>query len=602
MVNKRNIHLLIIEDNTQIAENLQDMLHSTRNVAFKIHLAYSLPQAILKLENREKRGIQLVILDLQLPDFAGLETFARLKEKAAWVPPVILLTDIEHEDQARELIPHRAQDYLIKSELSAGILERSARYVLELKQMQDALAECEARYLQAVQRMNGEKNAFRDSLTGLPNRALFVDRVGRIVEQARRHTDHLFAVLVLDLDRFKVINDSLGHTFGDKFLVEISHRLNRCLRKGDSVARLGADEFAILLAEISDQEDAVTISERVQEALKAPATIDEQKVTTSASIGIVLGDFHYTYAEELLQDADIAMHQAKMLGKACHAIFAPAMRTRAVERMGLENDLRQAMEDPERLEKELSIAFQPIVDLHNERIVGFEALLRWSHPVRGPIPPIEFIPIAEETGLIHELGMWVIRQACQQVSVWQSWFQKSQPDYQISVNVNISSKQFSRSDLVDRIEAIVQEYQLPPNSLNLEITESFLVDLHESFFQQLEALQKIGINFQVDDFGRGYSSYSALQSFPVNLLKIDSAFIHRLGIEGDNSEIVRSIVGLAKSLGMGVIAEGVETLGQIQKLKEIECPMIQGYYFSKPVNSTKAGKLLLDNWKSLSNP
>jgi len=362
-------------------------------------------------------------------------------------------------------------------------------------------------------------------------------------------------------------------------------------------ARLGGDEFVILLEQTTQASDALVISERIQQSLQEPIELDGHNVVTSASIGIVFGDLRYQTPEDILRDADIAMYHAKMLGKACHTIFKPSMRKRAMVRMGLENDLRDALEDPKRMSKELDVVFQPIVNLHNERIVGFEALLRWEHPERGPIPPNEFIPVAEETGLIHLLGLWVLRRACHQVRKWQTDFPETLGSSPISMNVNISGIQFSRPNLADEIYKIVEEFDIPPTSLNLEITESLLMETKTTFYDLLAKIRSLGINLQVDDFGRGYASYGYLQSLPISSLKIDSAFIHRLGIEGNNSEIVRSIVDLARSLGMSVIAEGVETEAQFDQLRELECPFVQGYYISEPVSGQKAGQLLLENWQ-----
>jgi diguanylate cyclase (GGDEF)-like protein/PAS domain S-box-containing protein len=438
-------------------------------------------------------------------------------------------------------------------------------------------------------------DAFHDALTGLPNRALFLDRLERAVEHAKRYQDYRFGVLFLDLDRFKVVNDSLGHMLGDKLLIDVAKIIGTCLRNDDSVARIGGDEFVILLAQIVHISDALAISERIQQALQTPIELGGQTIVVSASIGIVLSDLNYDTPEDVLRDADIAMYHAKMLGKACHVVFDPSMRKRVILRMGLESDLRQVLKNESRLQQEFRVLYQPIISLPNGKIVGFEALLRWLHPERGLIMPKEFIPIAEETGLIQFLGLWVLREACKQVSVWQA--QNNEPEHvpPVSVNVNISGKQLDRLELVIHIEEVIREFAIPPSSLNLEITESLLMESKEPLYNELQRIRDLGVNLQVDDFGEGYSSFRYLQSLPVNSLKIDSAYIQRLGTGGSNSEIVRSIVGLAKSLGMSVTAEGVETETQIQLLKEVGCPFVQGFYFSEPVNGEKAGELLLWN-------
>lgn len=709
MGNHNEVQILLIEDNPDEAELIQAVLGSARRFPFRLFHVDCLSQGIeylLKNQWGDSR-VDVVLLDLCLPDSSGFDTFNRLYEQAPGVP-VILITGLDNEELALRAVRMGAQDYLVKSELDGNLLARALRYAIERKRVEEALRESEARYMLAIQgandglwdwnletsrvyfsprwknmlgfkedeigeqpgewlkrihpldiekvrmaltahlkglsthfesehrmrckdgnymwvltrglavrdgqgkanRMAGSQSditlrkrteeqllhdAFHDALTGLPNRTLFMDRLERAVEHAKRHQDHRFAVLFLDLDRFKVINDSLGHTFGDQLLVTVAKLLSSCLRVGDSAARFGGDEFVILLEQVSQVSEAVTISERIQQVLQTPLQLDGQKVVTSASIGIVLSDDRYEIPEDVLRDADIAMYHAKLLGKACHAVFNPSMRKRAIARMELENDLRQVLANEESLRKELAVVFQPIVSIHNRQIVGFEALLRWEHPVRGSIKPNEFIPVAEETGLIHPLGLWVLREACKQVHIWQTRMVGEPDATPISVSVNISGKQFSRPDLVEQIEKIIQESNITPSSLSLEITESLLMESEEQFLEALEKIRRLGINLQVDDFGRGYSSFSYLQHLPVSSLKIDSLFIRRLGADGNNSEIVRSIVGLARSLGMSVIAEGVETDIQFQKLKKMDCPFVQGFFISKPVSGEKAGELIAQN-------
>lgn len=435
-------------------------------------------------------------------------------------------------------------------------------------------------------------DAFHDSLTELPNRALLLDRLGCLLDKTRRFPNYRFAVLLLDLDRFKVINESFGHLFGDQLLIAVAKLLAFSLREGDSLARLGGDEFVILLESVYDLSDAVAISERIMKTMRSPLEVQDQHVVVTASIGIVMGDFSYSKAEDVLRDADIAMYQAKVRGKDGYAVFTPQMHKRAIARMGLENDLRLALADPERLDQEFIILFQPIIRLDSGWIVGFEALVRWKHPKRGLILPNEFIPIAEETGLIHALGNWILRKSCQQLSEWQHWYQDSPETPPISINVNISGRQFSQPDLVDQIRNAIEDYHIAPSSLNLEITESWLMENKQLFWDKLDKIRKLGVNLQVDDFGRGYSSYSYLQNFPINSLKIDAAFIQRLEAKGNNAEIVRSIVRLASTLGLSVIAEGVENEIQYEKLRMLGCPLVQGFYISRPVESEQAGQMI----------
>ncbi len=426
-------------------------------------------------------------------------------------------------------------------------------------------------------------NAFHDSLTGLPNRALFMERLGYVVESGKRHKAQLFAVLFIDLDRFKIINDSLGHTLGDQLLIGIASRLKACLRPTDTIARLGGDEFTILLEDIKDISDAVHIADRIQAQLKRHFDLGGQEVFTTASIGIALSARNYEQPEALLRDADIAMYRAKALGKARFEVFNLDMHTRAVAMLQLETDLRLAIE-----REEFQVHYQPIVSLKTGTITGFEALVRWQHPERDLIAPAEFIPLAEETGLIVPLGYWVLREACHQIKLWQTQYPSSSP---LTVSVNISGKQFSEPDLIPQIRQILQNTKLNPQSLRLEITESVLMENTDvvSILLQLKAMN---IQLYMDDFGTGYSSLSYLHRFPIDTLKIDRSFISTMDIDSKNSKIVQTIIMLAHNLDMDVIAEGIETEEQQAKLKNLECAYGQGYFFSPPL-AAKAAEVLI---------
>ena len=437
-------------------------------------------------------------------------------------------------------------------------------------------------------------DAFHDNLTGLPNRALFLDRLGRTIELTNRRKDYLFAVLFLDLDRFKIINDSLGHSIGDQLLIRTAKLLQRCLRSGDTVARLGGDEFVILLEDIQGIEDATLISNRIQKELMNPFIIENHKVYTSASIGIVLSTTGYENKEGVLRDADIAMYQAKLLGKSRHVVFDTEMRKQAIARLELENDLRRAFE-----RDELRLHYQPIISLENESIIGFEALLRWQHPEKGFIPPSVFIPVAEETGLILPIGHWVLNEACKQLRIWQERFAFQPP---LTINVNISGKQFAQPEFVGQIKEILESTRLDASSLNLEITENMLMEDAESVISLLNRLRELGVILQIDDFGTGYSSFSYLQRFPINTLKIDYSFINRIGSQDDRSEIVKTILVLARELSMDAIAEGVETEIQFSQLKALGCEYGQGYFISVPVDSEIANALLERQYANLAAP
>jgi diguanylate cyclase (GGDEF)-like protein/PAS domain S-box-containing protein len=418
--------------------------------------------------------------------------------------------------------------------------------------------------------------AFHDPLTGLPNRLWFLERLECALERAKGE-NYLFAVLFLDLDRFKLVNDSLGHALGDQLLIAIARRLEACLRPGDKIARLGGDEFTILLEDIKDISNAIQVAERIQKQLSLPFNLNGHVVFTTASIGIALSTLSYDQPEELLRDADTTMYRAKALGRARSEIFDQTMHTQAIARLQLEIDLRWVLE-----RQELRVYYQPIVLLKNATIAGFEALVRWQHPTRGLVSPAEFIPVAEETGLIIPMGWWILRQACHQMRSWQEQFPAKPP---LTISVNISGKQFAQPDLVKQIEQILQETGLDGSSLKLEITESVLVDNAEAALAILKQLQALGIQLAIDDFGTGYSSLSYLHRLPIDTLKIDRSFVNNVDSDPEKIEIICTIIALAWNLGMNVVAEGVETKKQMYQLQALKCEFGQGYFFSKPVDS-----------------
>ena len=426
------------------------------------------------------------------------------------------------------------------------------------------------------------RNAFSDALTGLANRALLRDRLDRALKRQIRHPDYLFAVLFLDLDRFKLVNDSLGHTIGDELLRAVARRLEKCLRSQDTVARLGGDEFTMFLEDIRDETDATRVAERAHKDLRAPFQVAGHEVFTTSSIGIALSSTGYTQPEDLLRDADTAMYRAKSLGKACYSMFDTAMHERAVALLQLDHDLRRALE-----RKEFRIHYQPIVRLENAEVTGLEALLRWEHPARGFVSPAEFIPLAEETRLIIPIGRWALEETCRQVRAWQLQFGTYLP-----VNVNLSGKQLSQPDLVCQITQILEQFFLDGRSLKLEITESVIMENIESVITMLQQLKALGIQSSMDDFGTGYSSFSYLHRLPIDVLKIDRSFVSgtRTGVE--NPEVVRTIITLARDLGIDAVAEGVETAEQLAQLRELGCRYGQGYLFSKPLDSEAAGKFI----------
>ena len=433
-------------------------------------------------------------------------------------------------------------------------------------------------------------NAFHDPLTGLPNRALFMQRLERTIEHGKRHKDYLFAVLFLDLDRFKVINDSLGHTLGDQLLITVAGRLEACLRPTDTVARLGGDEFTILLEAIEDISDVIRVAERIQQELTLPLNLGRQQVFTTVSIGIALNvlDYNsgsgYNRAEDILRDADVAMYRAKELGKAGYQMFNTSMHTQALARLQLETDLRLAIE-----RGEFRIHYQPIVSLETGKIIGFEALVRWEHPQRGFLYPDKFIPIAAEIGLLSSIDWWVLRESCYQTQQWQKQF----PDNSaLSISVNFCNKQFTQPTLLEQIKQILQETSLDAHSLKMEITENVIMENCEAVIAKLWQLKALGIELAIDDFGTGYSSLGRLHDFPINMLKIDRSFVSNMDERG-NLEVVRTIVTLAHHLSVDVIGEGVETADQLAQLRELKCGYGQGYFFSRPLDSNAAEALIL---------
>jgi len=420
--------------------------------------------------------------------------------------------------------------------------------------------------------------ATHDTLTGLPNRMLFIKRLSRAMEQATQDTGYAFAVLFLDLDRFKNINDSLGHRMGDMLLKEVGRRLQAHVHSTDTVARLGGDEFAILLEDTADRRnDAVEVAKRLQDELRAPLKLYGHELFTTASIGIVLESAGYGEPEELLRDADTAMYRAKEGGKARHVVFDVTMRAQAVSLLRLETALRRAIE-----QSEFVVYYQPMVWLASGRVVGFEALVRWRHPARGLVSPSEFVSLAEETGLIVPLGLFVAREACQQAALWRSRFPDQRP---LTMSVNLSALQLLRPDLVDRIAEILEETGLDGSDLCLEITESAIMRDEAAATATFSRFRDLGVRIHLDDFGTGYSSLAALHRYPVDALKIDHSFVSAIGTGSQKAEIVHTITTLAHQLGMDVIAEGVETTEQLKRLREMGCDYGQGFLFSKPVPS-----------------
>jgi len=428
-----------------------------------------------------------------------------------------------------------------------------------------------------------QHDAFYDGLTGLPNRALFMDRLNNALRRTRRLPDYLFSVFFLDLDRFKMINDSLGHSAGDAVLIETARRLEQCARPGDTTARLGGDEFVMLFEDVKNLENAKRIAERIQRSFIEPFYVNEAEIVSTPSIGIALGSSEYPCGEDLLRDADITMYQAKALGRGRYEVFSPDMRSQAVALIRLESDLRTALE-----RNEFKIFYQPIVALKDSSIVGMEALLRWQHPHQGLVAPSDFIPLAEETGLIVPLGEWLLSTACRQLK---AWFDGGVPPLRLAVN--ISPVQLRDPGFPDMVINVIRESGVNPENLELEITETILMEQSSSIVDVLLKLKALGIHISLDDFGTGYSSLSYLQNLPIDTLKIDRSFINKLAFNREQTNIIETILMLGSNLGMDVVAEGIETVEQWEKLQKMKCSRGQGFLFSHPLEESAMASLLL---------
>ena len=547
------LRVLSVEDNPGDAILVREMLRDASRDGFVLENADRLSTAVACLLDG---AVDCVLLDLSLPDAEGLEALAQVRTVALDVP-IIVLSGRSDEVLAVQAVHEGAQDYLIKGQVDARLLSRSINYAIERKRAEVELAH----------------QAMHDALTGLPNRALFYDRLGQALNRVGRHSDAV-AVLFLDLDRFKLVNDSLGHGAGDRLLVAVAERLSRMLRAGDTAARFGGDEFVILCEDVSGERQAMAIAERIAAELDAPFTIDSDEVFVRTSVGIALAIEAGARPEALIRDADAAMYRAKERGGGMYEVFDDQMRERAVRRMATENALHRALD-----RGEFVMHYQPIVHMATGALSGVEALARWQHPERGLVMPGEFIEAAEETGLIITLGAWAFDAACRQSAAWARTPREGGP---VLMSVNLSARQCSHPDLVASFGSILDHTGADPASLCLEITETALMEDVEASTATLSALKQLGLALALDDFGTGYSSLRALQHFPVDVVKIDRSFIAPIERDPQEAAIVAAVISLSHALGLRTVAEGIETVAQVDRLRALGCDLAQGYYFARP--------------------
>ncbi len=550
MNEKQKRRVLYIEENRLDALNLTESLE--KEGRYHVDWACTLASGQEKIK---QSSYDAVLTDLYLSDVTGANIVHGLLEVKSDLPIVVISAE-DSEDLAIQVVNLGAQDYLVKSLADAYLISRSIDYAIERKKIEKGL-----QYL-----------AQYDSLTGLANRTLFRDRLNRAMIRADRNKK-IAALIFIDLDRFKNINDSMGHDVGDQLLIEIANRLRECTREGDTIARLGGDEFTIILEDISQISDASLVANKILDSMLQPVIINGLEIFVTPSMGITLYPLDDSSAKDLLRNADAAMYKAKEDGRNCYRFYTSDMNKDLEERIVLENYLRHAIEN-----KEFQLHYQPKFNIQTLELIGAEALLRWDCPKQGMVSPAVFIPIAEETGLIHSITEWVVNEACMQNSKWQLKGYKP-----IRMAINLSPKQFKRPDIARTIFNKIVFADLSPKYIELEITESALMEDVNKSNEILKELKKWGIEISIDDFGTGYSSLSYLKKFPIDTLKIDRSFVRDILDDKDDAAIVSAIIAMANSLRLNVIAEGVETGEQLNFLAAEGCNEVQGYFLGKPI-------------------
>jgi diguanylate cyclase (GGDEF)-like protein len=586
-------NILIVDDTP---DNLRFLSQTLGDRGYKVR---SVIDGQMALTVARAAHPDLILLDIKMPDLDGYEVCRLLKaDEQTREIPVIFLSALDEVLDKVKAFGAGGVDYITKpfqlEEVFARI-ENQEDLLSTKRQLQQLNAELEQRVFQRtaqlqqeiVERLRVQEQllhlALHDPLTGLPNRTLLIRRLQEVLGRAQQHPGYLFAVLLLDCDRFQSINNSLGHVVGDQLLVEVSRRLELHVHPGNMISRIGGDEFAILLEEIENLEEATHLAKQLQAELARSFQLAERNICLSASIGIALVTSLYEQPEHIMRDADTAMYQAKVKGKDRYQVFEPDMHHRALQTLNIETDLRKALAD-----REFAVYYQPIIRLSDNRIIGAEALVRWQPAKGGVILPCDFIPVAEESGLIVPIDRWVMAQACQQLS---SWRDRGLAQLPLSISVNLSAKHFAQADLVQQIDRILQETRLDPQSLNLEITESAIIDNEAEARRILEQLKERQIKLTLDDFGTGFSSLSYLHRFPIDAIKIDRSFVSERGEAIANLEIVQAVLSLAHSLGIEAIAEGIESAQQFAQLKELGCECGQGYFFFRPLDEQKAEQI-----------